>query len=143
MTEAARIKAAIDHCAARRDGRGRWRAARSLEQWLTVAHGSRVIAKAQAEAAERIGAWLAKPRHPRKPPVPSEAYAPGFFTELVHQHRWPPRFVSRAWGGVEKVTPAPHRHGGFDKNPLGLPGAAPYIRMFEAQAAQAIKRAKA
>ena len=59
MTDAAAIQKAIDHCAQRRDGRGRWRAQRTLAWQLRGPGHSPVVADACAAAAVRIGAWLA------------------------------------------------------------------------------------
>lgn len=72
---------------------------------------------------------------------PAVDYAPGFFCALVHAHNWPPRFES-AGNWVSKRHAAPHvisaqsRCGqGFDANPLGLAGAIPHVKQWEARKA--------
>ena len=30
-----------------------------------------------------------------RPTLPDVTYPPGYFTELIHRHNWPPRFESR------------------------------------------------
>lgn len=52
------IDAHIRACAARKDGRGRWRLSRDLATALERAGTPASIAANTAQAAERIGAWL-------------------------------------------------------------------------------------
>ena len=60
-------------------------------------------------------------------PQPVE-YTAGHFCALVHAHNWPPEFVSRWPSRAVKVMPQNHRkNGGFDRHPVGLIGAIPYI----------------
>lgn len=58
MTEFDVIKRCLDHCASRRDGRGRWRAEDACADALQDMGTSPAIADACAAAARRIGAWL-------------------------------------------------------------------------------------
>ena len=69
-------------------------------------------------------------------------YAPGFFTEDIRAHDWPPSFVSVGrWTSLRHAAPhvisAQSRgNQGFDSNPLGLPGAKVHVTQWEARKAQ-------
>lgn len=68
----------------------------------------------------------------KKKPKPV-VYEPGYFTALMQQHDWPPRFQAFSGGparpGRNTITGpdcrAPGR--GFDAAPLGLQGARQYV----------------
>lgn len=60
---------------------------------------------------------------------PEVTYAPGHFTDLIVRHDWPPRFVSRM--PVTATVRVNNRGNGFDRNPLGLAGAAEYTARWE------------
>lgn len=73
--------------------------------------------------------------------VEAAAYPSGFFVELVLQHNWPPRFVSR-WSASRSFVPQAEAarvnrqagigHGAAD---LGLPGAAEHIKRWRRESA--------
>lgn len=54
------IRAAIDRCAAARDGRGRWRVQRDAESRLIASGDSPAIAAASARACAVVGTQIAE-----------------------------------------------------------------------------------
>lgn len=49
-------------------------------------------------------------------------------TEWMKIHNWPPGFKSRMPQASAKFVPTNNRaNGGFDRNPIGLQGAIPYV----------------
>lgn len=80
-----------------------------------------------------------KRSHKRKPKAAAPAeYAPGYFCELVYAHNWPPRFESiGAW--ASKRAPAHviaeqcRSNAGFNVHALGLTGAIPHVKQWEAR----------
>lgn len=65
----------------------------------------------------------------KKKSTPPVEYEQGHFTALIQAHDWPPAFVSRWPTKMARAFPQQdHRgNGGFDKHPVGLAGAIPYI----------------
>lgn len=53
-----KIAVCVRHCANRRDGRGRWRAAEALAFALKEDGSSAIVALTTAAAARDFGAWL-------------------------------------------------------------------------------------
>ena len=58
-TDAQNIRACIADCAQARDWRGRWRPVNRLSADLALDGATPAIAASTAEAAGRLGAWLA------------------------------------------------------------------------------------
>ena len=87
----------------------------------------------------------AKKRASRSKAAPAVEYAPGYFTALIFDHRWPPRFESVGrWVSSRHAAPhvisAQSRSGqGFDAHPIGLPGAKVHTTQYEAHRAREAK----
>lgn len=75
------------------------------------------------------------------PATPARAYPPGFFSELVRQHNWPPMFESQFIAGrdtaVNSLSAQKQRQAGnhaWEAMPLNLAGAAEHVERWKGKA---------